>query len=278
MTNAAPLRDLSRLCVHTMTTRPWSLEEAAREYAAAGIRGITVWREALEGRDAKTAGDRLRERGLTVVSLCRGGFFPATTAEGRSEAVDTNRRCIDQAAELGAPLVVLVCGAVPGQPLVESRKQITEAIAALLPHAASARVKLAIEPLHPMYADNRSAISTLEQAHRVCEELASPWLGVAVDVYHVWWDDRLKKDIEACGRARRLFAFHVCDWRTPTVDLLNDRGLMGEGCIPIREIRGWMENAGFDGFIEVEVFSNRLWAMDQRELLEALKTAYRNHC
>jgi sugar phosphate isomerase/epimerase len=261
-----------------MTTRPWSLEEAEREYAAAGVRGITVWREALEGRDPKTAGRRLRERGLTVVSLCRGGFFPAMTPEARSQALDTNRRCIDQAAELGAPLLVLVCGAVPGQRLVESRKQITEAIAALLPHAESAQVKLAIEPLHPMYADSRSAISTLEQAHRVCEALASPWLGVAVDVYHVWWDDHLRRDIEACGRARRLFAFHVCDWRSPTVDLLNDRGLMGEGCIPIREIRGWMESAGFDGFIEVEVFSNRLWSMDQRKLLEDLKTAYVNHC
>ena len=274
----APLRDLSRLCVHTMTTRPWSLEEAEREYAAAGVRGISVWREALEGRDPKTAGERLRQQGLTVVSLCRGGFFPATTLEGRAQALDTNRRCIDQAAELGAPLLVLVCGAVAGQPLVESRKQIAEAIAALLPHAASAQVKLAIEPLHPMYADSRSAVSTLDQAHRICQELASPWLGVAVDVYHVWWDDRLKQGIEACGRARQLFAFHVCDWRTPTVDLLNDRGLMGEGCIPLRQIRGWMESAGFDGFIEAEVFSNRLWSMDQRKVLEDLKTAYLRHC
>ncbi len=272
-----PLSDLSRLCVHTMTTRPWSIEDAARAYSAAGVKGITVWREALQGRNPAACGEMLRSRGLAVVSLCRGGFFPAATVESRSRALDENRRCIDQAALLGAPMVVLVCGAVPGQPLGESRKQIGDGIAALLPHAAAANVKLAIEPLHPMYADSRSAINTVEQARAMCDELSSPWLGVAVDVYHVWWDDRLEHEIDACGRAGRLFAFHVCDWRTPTVDLLNDRGLMGEGCIPIRQIRGWMEAAGFDGFIEVEVFSNRLWAMDQATVLEELKIAYREH-
>jgi sugar phosphate isomerase/epimerase len=269
-----PLRDFSRLCVHTITTRPWSLEEAARRYAAAGVRGITVWRQAIAGRDATACGSLLRDAGLSVVSLCRGGFFPARTGEERARALDENRRCLDEAALLGAPMVVLVCGAIPGQALEESRKQIADAIAALLPHAVAANVRLAIEPLHPMYADDRSAISTMTQARSMCDELASPWVGVAVDVYHVWWDDRLEREIASCGRAGRLFAFHVCDWRTPTTDLLNDRGLMGEGCIPIRQIRGWMEAAGFRGHIEVEIFSNRLWSMDQGELLEAIKAAY----
>jgi sugar phosphate isomerase/epimerase len=265
------------LCVHTITTRPWSLAEAVRRYAAAGVRGITVWRQALENADVKSSGQNIRDHGLSVVSLCRGGFFPAATAEGRIKAVDDNRRCIDDAALLGAPLVVLVCGAVPGQPLDESRKQIADGIAAVLPHAEAARVKLAIEPLHPMYADDRSAINTVAQARALCEALASPWLGIAVDVYHVWWDDRLEQEIATSGRSDRLFAFHVCDWRTPTTDLLNDRGLMGEGCIPIRNIRRWMEASGFRGFIEVEIFSSRLWAGDQSKFLEDITAAYLAH-
>jgi sugar phosphate isomerase/epimerase len=275
--NALPPPDLSRLCVHTITTRPWPLEEAAQRYAAAGIRGITVWRQALEGRDIAASARRIREQGLSIVSLCRGGFFAALTAADRAKAIDDNRRCVEEAAGLGAPLIVLVCGAAPGQPLAESRRQIVDGIAAVLPDAAAAGVKLAIEPLHPMYADNCSAVNTIGQARSMCAQLQSPWVGIALDVYHVWWDDRLEEEIAACGRERALFAFHECDWRTPTVDLLNDRGLMGEGCIPIRQIRSWVEQAGFDGFHEVEIFSNRLWSGDQAELLERIKVAYLQH-
>jgi sugar phosphate isomerase/epimerase len=272
MTSAPP--NFSRLCIHTMTTRPWAVEEAAARYAAAGVKGITVWRSALEGRDAAATGRLIRDSGLEVVSLCRGGFFPAPTADGRARAIDENRACIDEAFALGAPLIVLVCGAVPGQSLAESRRQIADGIAAVLPHASAAGVRLAIEPLHPMYADARSAVNTMAQARALCRELPSPWLGVAVDVYHTWWDDRLEEEIAACGREGTLFAFHICDWRTPTVDILEDRGLMGEGCIQIRRIRGWIESAGFSGFHEVEVFSRRHWASDQARYLEAIKAAY----
>jgi sugar phosphate isomerase/epimerase len=191
--------------------------------------------------------------------------------------VDENRRCIDEASALGAPLIVLVCGAEPGQPLAESRRQIEGGIAAVLPHAAAAKVRLAVEPLHPMYAGDRSAVNTLGQARAICSRLDSPWLGVAIDVYHTWWDEGLEDGIKACGREGRLFAFHVSDWLTPTADLLEDRGLMGEGCIPLREIRGWAEEAGFRGPIEVEIFSRRLWATDQARLLEAIKEAYLAH-
>jgi len=274
---ALPLRDLSRLCVHTITTKPWAIEEAVPRYAAAGVKGITVWREALGGRNPKAVSQMIRDHGLTIVSLCRGGLFPSANAAGLVRAIDDNRRCIDEAAALGAPLIVLVCGAVPGQPLTESRTQIAEGLAAVLPHATAAKVKLAIEPLHPMYADNRSAVNMLGQARSLCRQLQSPWLGIAVDVYHVWWDDRLEDEIKACGRESTLFAFHVCDWRTPTIDLLNDRGLMGEGCIPIRQIRGWVEDAGFRGFNEVEIFSTRLWATDQDAYLAKIVQAYRDH-
>ena len=274
---ASPLRDFSRLCVHTITTKPWSIEEATEHYAAAGVKGVTVWRQWLDGRDIAKVGQNLRSAGIEIVSLCRGGFFPAADAAGRRAAIDDNLRAVDEAQALGAPLIVLVCGAVPGQPLEESRNQIAHGIAATLDRAKQADVRLAIEPLHPMYADSRSAINTMGQASDMCDRLNDPYLGVTVDVYHLWWDPDLKREIERCGRAGRIFSFHVCDWRTPTVDLLNDRGLMGEGCIDARQIRGWVEQAGFDGFVEVEIFSDRCWAMDQGEFLEKIKTAYLEH-
>ncbi len=274
---APAITDYSRLCVHTITTKPWSLEEAAKNYAAAGVQGVTVWRQWLEGRDIKASGDMLRDHGLRVVSLCRGGFFPSSSASGRKEAVEENLRAIDEAEALGAPLVVLVCGAVPDQSLETNRGQISDGIAAVAEHARQVGVKLAIEPLHPMYAAERSAVNTMRQANDMCDALNLSNVGVAVDVYHLWWDSELKGEIERCGKADRLYAFHVCDWRSPTVDFLNDRGLMGEGCIPIRKIRGWAEQAGFDGFIEVEIFSNRWWAADQKQFLDAIKAAYLKH-
>ena len=273
----APLTDFSRLCVHTITTKPWSIEEATDRYAAAGVKGVTVWRQWLENRDPIETGETLRGAGIEIVSLCRGGFFPAADAKGRLAAIDDNLRAIDEAQALGAPLIVLVCGAVPGQTLDESRKQITDGIAAVLERAKQANVRLAIEPLHPMYADSRSAVNTMTQANDMCDALDSPLVGVAVDVYHLWWDPRLRDEIDRCGRAGRIFAFHVCDWRCPTEDMLNDRGLMGEGCINVPEIRGWVEEAGFNGFVEVEIFSNRYWAMDQNEFLDKIKDAYLKH-
>lgn len=269
---AKKLTDYSRLCIHTMTTKPWSLREAMDGYLQAGVPAITVWRQHLEPYGAREAGNMLRDSGLRVVSLCRGGFFPATSASGREEARNDNRRAIDEAAEIGAPLVVLVCGAVPGMPLAEARQQILDGINAVLPHAKAAGVKLSIEPLHPMYADTRSAVNTLEQANNMIMALRSPWVGVTVDVYHCWWDPMLKSEIQRAGE--NLLSFHVCDWRTPTRDLLNDRGMMGEGCINIPEIRGWVEQTGFKGFIEVEIFSTQYWQWDQAKLVERIQHTY----
>ena len=177
--SADPLTDFSRLCLHTITTKPWTIEEATERYAAAGVKGVTVWRQWLEGRNIAQVGESLRGAGLDVVSLCRGGFFPATDAAGRQAAIDDNLKAIDEAEALGAPLIVLVCGTVPGQPLEESRKQIADGIAAVLDRAEQANVKLAIEPLHPMYADSRSAVNTLAQANDMCDSLDSPWVGAA---------------------------------------------------------------------------------------------------
>ena len=274
---ADPLTDFSRLCVHTITTKEWELEKAVERYAEAGVSGITVWRQWLEGREPSKAGDRIRAAGLKVVSLCRGGFYPALVEKDREEAIQDNKRAIEDAAALGAPLVVLVCGAVPGQSLVESRKQITDGIAATLPLAESLGVKLAIEPLHPMYADDRSAINSLASANDVCDELNHPLVGIAYDVYHLWWDPDLEAQTKRTAQADRLFAYHVCDWMTPTTDLLNDRGLMGEGCIDLRGIRAMVEKNGFDGMIEVEVFSNRWWEKPASEFLQAIKQSYLDH-
>lgn len=267
-----PLKDYSRLCPHTITTRPWRLDETIERYRKAGVPALTVWRQALEPLGLTESARVLRESGLEVVSLCRGGFFPALTETERRKAIDDNRRAIEEAAAIGAPLIVLVCGAVPGLSLSEARGQIRDGIAAVLPEAQAAGVKLAIEPLHPMYADSRSAINTLAQANDMAESFDSPFVGVTVDVYHLWWDPDLENQIRRAGK--NILSFHICDWRTPTHDFLNDRGLMGEGCIDIRQIRGWVEEAGFQGFIEVEIFSDAHWSEDQAVFLEQIQKAY----
>lgn len=274
---AKELTDLSRLCIHTITTKPWPIEKSAQEFSKKGVGGITVWRDALQGRNIAETGKMLRELNLEIVSLCRGGFFPALDKKGRQAALDDNFKAIDEAAALGAPMVVLVCGAAPGQSLQESRKQIQEGIAACLDHAKAAGVKLTIEPLHPMYAGDRSAVNTLAQANDMAEALQSPWVGIAVDIYHLWWDDDLQNQLIRAGKNGNLSAFHICDWKTPTLDMLNDRGLMGEGCIDIPQIRGWVESTGFTGFNEVEVFSNIHWKEDQHVFLDKIIDAYLKH-
>lgn len=265
---------LDKLCIHTITHKPWSLREVVDNFAREGVKGITVWRDDLLGGNPVEAGKMIRSRGLEIVSYCRGGFFPAKTQIDRRSAIYDNERTVDEAAALGAPMVVLVCGAVPGQSLTESRRQIVDGIKAVLPRAIDKGVKLAIEPLHPMYADDRSAVNTMQQANDMAEEINSDHVGVAIDVYHLWWDPRLEVEIRRCGRMKKIFAFHVCDWRTPTEHLLFDRGLMGEGCIPIPEIRRWVEESGFKGWNEVEIFSNRWWAHDQADFLKQIKDAY----
>ncbi len=275
--SAKPLTDLSQLCIHTITTKPWSIETAAQHFSAAGVKGITVWRDALNGRNIKQTGQMLRDSGLEIVSLCRGGFFPSTDALKRKAALDDNRKAIEEAAELGAPMIVLVCGSDPHQPLEESREQIKEGIRAILPEAKAAGVKLAIEPLHPMYADTRSAVNTLKQANDMASEINSSLVGVAVDVYHLWWDPYLEQEIKRCGKNNHLFAFHICDWNVPTSDFLWDRGLMGEGCIPVKKIRSWVEETGYHGFYEVEIFSNKFWSEDQSVFLNKIIKAYKEN-
>jgi sugar phosphate isomerase/epimerase len=270
------MNDFSKLAIHTMTTKPWDFPTACSKYAQAGIKGVGVWRAWLEGRPLAESKKILDDHGLSAVSLVRGGFFVGKDAAARQKAHDENKRCLDEAAAIGAPQVVLVCGALPGIPLTEARQQITAGIAACVAHAAQCGVKLAIEPLHPMYASDRSAVNTIGQANDIIDQTGSEWVGIAADVYHIWWDPHLPQEIKRAGS--RIIGFHVCDWLSPTKDLLNDRGLMGEGCIDIPTLRQLVEATGFKGFNEVEIFSDRWWAQDQDHYLNQIKEAYLKFC
>ena len=274
--------DPSKLSLNTATIREkWGLAQAIDGCARHGIRGISPWRDQLAAMGLKQAARAIKANGLTVTGLCRGGFFSA------KDWRDDNRRAIEEAHELGARCLVLVVGGLlPGsKDLPASRERVKEGIAAILPEAGKAGVPLAIEPLHPMQAAERACVNTLEQALDLCDALgeegggaqgaagghAPGALGVAVDVYHVWWDPKLAQQIARAGK-RRLLAYHICDWLVPTRDLLNDRGMMGDGVIDLPRIRGMMEAAGYAGFHEVEIFS-RLdwWQRDPDEVLAICK-------
>lgn len=273
----AGTKDFSRMGIHTITTKPWSIEEAAKKYARAGIKGITVWRNAVEGRDLNEVKKLLRQHDLDIISYCRGGFFPAAEKDKRLAAIEDNKEMIREAAALEAPCLVLVCGAEPAISLEESRKQIEDGIYEILELAGQHDISLAIEPLHPMYADTRSAIVTLRQANEMVEKINSPLLGVALDVYHLWWDPDLKQEIMRCGENGKIYGFHICDWKVPTGDFLVDRGIMGEGCIQLRQIRKWVEEAGFKGYHEVEIFSDHYWSMNQDTFLNMIMESYQLH-
>lgn len=274
---AKPLTDLSRVAVHTMTNKPWSLAQCCDNYASAGFGGVSVWRNVIEPIGIREAARIVKDSGLKVPALVRGGFFVSAEPQKRQAAIDTNKTCLDEAAALGADMVVLVVGAEPGTPLDTARQQVADGIAACLDHAQSANVRLAIEPLHPMYAADKSCINRIAEARQVCEQLNHPSVAVAVDVYHVWWDPDLEQEIERLGQGGHLAAFHVCDWRVDTRHLLTDRGLMGDGCINIPAIRAMVEKAGFTGLNEVEIFSEEHWAADQNTYLDRIAHACATH-
>ena len=276
--------DAGLLSLNTATTRKqWSLAQAVAGCARHGIRGIAPWRDQLHEMGIQPAAHAIRGNGLTVTGLCRGGMFPAADAAGREAAIDDNLRAVDEAHALGARCLVLVVGGLPegSKDIAGAREQVRDGIAAILPHARQAGIPLAIEPLHPMYAADRACINTLGQALDLCDALDprnEGGLGVAVDVYHVWWDPQLERQIERAGKAR-LLAFHICDWLVPTRDLLNDRGMMGDGVIDLPRIRSWMQHAGYAGFHEVEIFSELdWWRRDPDEVLETCKERHRRFC
>lgn len=272
--------DLADLALHTITTKPWPVATAIERWARAGVRGITWWDDSFDGADEAALaalGRRAADAGLESVAVARGGFFVDPDPEREGAALARSASLVRAAALLGAPMLVIVAGSHPKVPLPEARERVGAALAKLAVVAQREGVRLALEPLHPMYTADRSAVNTLAQANGICAAVGSPALGVAVDVYHVWWDPELEAGIRAAGREGRLFAFHVCDWRVPTEDMLWDRGIMGEGCIDIPSIRAVMEDSGFRGWREVEIFSKRHWARDQDEYLADIIEGYRRY-
>ena len=285
------MRDFSSgpewLSINTATLRKqWKLDRIVDECARRGIRRIAPWRDQVAAVGLATLSKQLRDTGVGLSGYCRGGFFSAVDVAGLQAALDDNRRVVDEAVTLGAPCLVLVVGSLPGalegRPLHKdigrARREVQDGIAATLDYARRVGMPLAIEPLHPMQAAERACINTLAQALDVCDALdpaRSGALGVAVDLYHVWWDPQLAAQIARAGR-ERLLAFHVCDWLTPTRDLLNDRGMMGDGVIELRQARGWMEAAGYAGHAEVEIFSEHWWSRPGEEVLDTCLERHRS--
>ncbi len=298
------MRDFSQdhlwLSINTATVRKssgqnWPLNSIIDECARRGIRAISPWRDQVAAVGLEKIARQLRDTGIQLSGYCRGGFYPAVDAAGRQAALDDTCRAIDEAKTLNAPCLVLVVGGLPGAlsgkphytDIGRARAEVHDGIAASLEYARQVGMPLAIEPLHPMQAAERACVNTLEQALDLCDELdpaaasnaasgnvstiaAGVSLGVALDVYHVWWDPKLQQQIARAGNQsgspscngpakNRLLACHVCDWLTPTRDLLNDRGMMGDGIVELKKIRSWMEHAGYQGFSEVEIFSETDW-------------------
>jgi sugar phosphate isomerase/epimerase len=249
------------LSINLATLRQqYNLPQAVDACLAQGITAIAPWRDQVHAVGLAEAARIVRENGLTVTGLCRGGMFPAATPEGLAAAIEDNKRAVDEAVALDAECLVLVVGGLPAgsRDMPATRAMVVDGLAALLPYAQAHGMPLAIEPLHPMYAADRACVNTLEQALDLCDMLGDG-VGVAIDVYHVWWDPRLYAQIARAGRDGRILAHHVCDWLVPTRDLLLDRGMMGDGVIDLKAIRAEIEAAGFHGPQEVEIFSAEDW-------------------
>ncbi|MBY0329270.1 MAG: sugar phosphate isomerase/epimerase [Acetobacteraceae bacterium] len=271
------------LSLNTVTVRDrWSLAQCIEGCARHGIPGISPWRDKVAEMGLAQAARAIRDAGLAVTGLCRGGMFPAADAAGRAAAIEDNRRAIEEAHALGARCLVVLGGGLPpgSKDLPGARAMLRDGIAAILPEARAAGVTLALEPLHPMTCADRSVLSTLAQALDLCDEFGEG-TAVAVDVYHVWWDPDLARQMHRAGtgpEGGRIAAFHACDWLVPTTDLVFDRGMPGDGVIDIPAIRAMAEDAGYAGFTEVEILSRRWWAEDPDDVLRIVKQRHATSC
>ena len=268
------------LSINLATVREqWNLREAVEACAKRGVRAVAPWREQVAVIGLEESARVIKGHGMQVTSYCRGGFFPAADAPGRQKAIDDNKKAIDEAAAIGADCLVLVVGGLPegSRDIAGARAMVEEGIAAVLPHARSNKVPLAIEPLHPMYAADRACVNTLAQALDLCARLGAG-TGVAIDVYHLWWDPNLDAQIARAGREKRILAHHICDWLVPTRDLLLDRGMMGDGVIDLKRIRKQIEAAGYSGPQEVEILSSEWWKRPGDEVLATCIERYNSVC
>ncbi|WP_028811534.1 sugar phosphate isomerase/epimerase family protein [Streptomyces flavidovirens] len=270
--------DLSRLSINQETIRQWSLPELAEGCAKAGVPGVGLWRAPVQEYGVERAARLIRDAGLTVTSLCRGGFLTGVGGADRAAALADNRRAIDEAATLGTSTLVLVSGGLPpgSRDLHAARERIADALAELAPYAAERGVRLAIEPLHPMFASDRCVVSTLDQALDLAERFPSDRVGVVVDTYHLWWDDRVADGIARAGD--RIAAFQLADWITPLpAGVLLGRGQLGDGVVDFRRFRELVDATGYTGPIEVEIFNETLWSRDGAEVLAEVADRYVTH-
>ena len=263
---------IDRLSINHYSIRQWSLPELVEGCRKNGIKSIGVWRDKINALGFEKARQLLQESGIAVSSLCRGGFFPYSSDQERINTIADNQRAVDEAAALGSPLLVLVCGGTASAGLERSREMVREGIAGLTPYAQARGVKLGIEPLHPMFTANRSVIATLEQANTLAQDFPSDTVGVVIDAYHVWWDPSIYREIDRA--ASRIFAVHVSDWLVPPPDFLNGRGLMGDGCIEFGKFIVAVNGAGYNGSIEVEIFNEQLWSLPGDEALSLIKKRF----
>ncbi|CAM3593498.1 sugar phosphate isomerase/epimerase [Mycobacterium frederiksbergense] len=265
----------TRLSLNTMTTKSWNLRQAVEATAAAGLPAVGLWRDRVAEVGVDEAAKLVRDNGLRVSSLCRGGFL--TGIEDGAAALQDNRRAIDEAATLGAPELVMVAGGIPDRDLPGARARLADRLATLVPYAAERDVRLALEPLHPVFCADRAVISTLGQALTLAAPHPATAVGVVVDTFHVWWDPDLAAGIATAGAQGRISSFQICDWLVPmAADPLVSRGMMGDGVIDFGAIAALVTAAGYDGDIEVEIFNEQVWATDGHAVLTTMKNRYRD--
>jgi len=268
------MTDYDRLSLNTATTKRLTLAEAVDATQRAGLRHIGVWRDRVAEAGLPAAAKLLGGSGLTVSSLCRGGFLTAADPAARQAALEDNRRAIVEAATLGTrELIMVVGGLVDGdKDLVATRQRVAAAIADLVPYAAEHDVRLVLEPLHPMYAADRAVLSTLEQALDVASPFPADTVGVVVDTFHVWWDPKLAEQIDRAAREGRLASYQICDFNLPiAADPLLSRGMMGDGVVDFGLITRLIDASGYRGPVEVEIFNAEVWASDPDEVLRTMK-------
>ncbi|MET7309569.1 sugar phosphate isomerase/epimerase family protein [Streptomyces sp. NPDC005571] len=274
------MTDLSRLSINQETIKQWSLPELTEGCVKAGIDKVGLWRAPVQEYGVERAAQLLADAGISVTSLCRGGFFTALDPAERARALDDNRAAIDEAAALSTDTLVLVSGGLPAgsRDLHGARERIAEALAELGPYAQEQGVRLAIEPLHPMFASDRCVVSTLSQALDIAERFPAEQVGVVVDTYHIWWDDQAAAQIARAGAGGRIHSFQLADWITPLpAGVLVGRGQLGDGSVDFRVFREMVEATGFTGPIEVEIFNEGLWARDGAEVLAEVAARYVEH-
>ncbi|MCV7186154.1 sugar phosphate isomerase/epimerase [Mycolicibacterium murale] len=258
-----------------MTTKTLTLRQAVQTCAAAGLPAIGVWRDRVAEVGLDAADKLIRDHGLRVSSLCRGGFLTGV-ADGAA-ALDDNRRAIDEAATLGAPELVMVVGGVVDRDLPGARARVADRLAELVPYAAARDVRLALEPLHPMFCADRAVISTLRQALDLAAPYPAATVGVVVDTFHVWWDPDLAEQVAEAGARGRISSYQVCDWLVPmAADPLLSRGMMGDGVIDFGAVTALVDAAGYRGDIEVEIFNEAVWATDGAMVINKMKQRYRD--